>query len=91
MFACLNGDVFLSAIDTMRECKDAHDYICNAFVRCIETIGRDNIVQIFIGNVSNMWNVIELTICHFLSFYFQGCASHCLDLLNIEDWGKKPW
>jgi len=71
-------------------CKDAHDYIHNAFVRYIETIGGDNIVQIFIGNVSNMWNVIDLTICHFLSLYFQGYAFHCLDLLNIEDWENKP-
>jgi hypothetical protein len=90
MFAYLNGDAFLCVIDTMGECKDAHDYICNAFVRYIEIVGGDNIVQIFISNISNMWNVIDLMICHFLSLYFQGCASHCLDLLNIKDWKKKP-
>jgi hypothetical protein len=70
MFAYLNGDVFLCAIDIMGECKDAHDYIRNAFVKYIEIVGRDTIIQIFIGNVSNMWNLIDLMICHFLSFYF---------------------
>jgi hypothetical protein len=40
MFAYLNGDVFLSANDTMGECKDAHDYICNDFVKYIEIVGR---------------------------------------------------
>ncbi len=54
----------------MGECKDAHDYIRNAFVKYIEIVGRDTIIQIFIGNVSNMWNLIDLMICHFLSFYF---------------------
>ncbi len=31
MFACPKGDVFLGAINTMGEHKDAH-YICNALV-----------------------------------------------------------
>jgi hypothetical protein len=32
MFACPNGDVFLGAINTLGECKDAH-YIYDALVR----------------------------------------------------------
>jgi hypothetical protein len=55
MFACPNGDVFLGVIDTTKECKNAH-YICNALVKYIETIGMDNIVQIYIENFSNMVN-----------------------------------
>jgi hypothetical protein len=55
MFACPNGDVFLGVIDTIGECKNAR-YICNALARYIETIGMDNIVQIYIDNFSNMVN-----------------------------------
>jgi hypothetical protein len=53
MFACPNGDVFLGAFDTTRECKDAH-YICNALIRYIETIRVNNVVQICIYNALNM-------------------------------------
>jgi hypothetical protein len=50
MFVCPNGNVFINAIDTTRECKDAHD-ICNALVRCIENIGVVNIVQICLSTL----------------------------------------
>jgi hypothetical protein len=50
MFAYLNGDVFLSAIDTMGGrgggCKDAHDYIHNAFVRYIEIVGGETLYKV---------------------------------------------
>jgi hypothetical protein len=44
MFACFNGDAFLSGINTMREHKDA-PYICNGLVGCIKIVEVDNIVQ----------------------------------------------
>jgi hypothetical protein len=37
-----------------------------------------------------MRSVDNLLICHFPSFFFQGCATHYLDLL-LEDWGKATW
>ncbi len=88
MFPCPNGNVFIGAIDKIREHKDAQ-YICNALVGYIENIGMDNIVQICINNALNMWNATKLLICHFLGLYFQGCATHCLDLM--ENWGKEIW
>jgi hypothetical protein len=36
-----------------------------------------------------MKNVDNLLICHFSNLYFQGCSTHCLDLL--KDWGKATW
>jgi hypothetical protein len=64
MFICPNGDVLLGAVNTLKECKDAH-YICNALIGYIETIGMHNIVQICICNASNMQNVVNFLICHF--------------------------
>jgi len=46
MFTCTSGDVFLCAINIVKEHKDAH-YICNTLVGYIETIKVDNIVQIY--------------------------------------------
>jgi hypothetical protein len=89
MFACPNGDVFISSIDPIGEQKDAH-CICNALGGYIKTIKIDNIVQICIYNVSNMKSAADLLIHHFPNLYFQGCVIHCLDLL-LEDWGKTTW
>jgi hypothetical protein len=58
--------------------------ICNALGGYIETTGIDNIVQICIDNVLSMKSVVDRLIHHFPSFYFQGFATHCLDLL-LED------
>jgi hypothetical protein len=44
-FGCSSGDVFVHAIDTIGEHNDAQ-YICNALVGYIESIGMDNIVQV---------------------------------------------
>jgi hypothetical protein len=84
MFSCPNRNVFLSVIDTIGEQKDAQVLHINALVGYIETIGVDNIIQICTNNISNMQNVINLLICQFSNLYFQGCATHCLDLL-LED------
>ncbi len=89
MFPCPNGNVFIGAIDKIREHKDAQ-YICNTMVGYIENIGMDNIIEICINNALNMWNPTNLLICHFLGLYFLGCATHCLDLL-LENWGKEIW
>jgi hypothetical protein len=62
---------------------DAH-YICNALDGYIKTIGVENIMQFCIDNVLSMKNVVDLLICRFLSFYFQGCVAHCPNLL-LED------
>jgi hypothetical protein len=78
MFVCPNGNVFIGSIDTTREQKD------------IKTIGIDNIVQIYINNVSSMRSVANLLICHFPSLYYQSYITHCLELL-LEDAGKTTW
>jgi hypothetical protein len=80
MFPCPNGNVFISTINKIREHKDAQ-YICNALVGYIQSIGMDNIGQICINNALNMWNATNLLIFHFLGLCFQGCATHCLNLL----------
>jgi len=89
MLVYSSGNVFISSIDTTGEQKDAH-YICNALGGYIETIGINNIVQICTHNASDMKSATNLLIYHFSSFYFQGCAVHCLDLL-LENWGKATW
>jgi hypothetical protein len=71
----------------MKECKDVH-YMCNALVGYIETIGMDNIVQIYKNNASNMWNAINLLIHHFSKSLLSKLFSSCLDML-LEDWGKE--
>jgi hypothetical protein len=83
MFVCPSGDVFIGSIDTIKEQKDGN-YICNALVRYIETIGINNIVQICTNNDLNMKSAVDLLIHCFRSLYFQGCIVHCLDLL-LED------
>jgi hypothetical protein len=70
-------NVFISSTDTIGEQKDVH-YICNALTEYIEV---DTIVQICTYNASNMRSVTKLLIHHCPSFYFQGCATHYLDLL----------
>jgi hypothetical protein len=57
IFPSPNGNVFIGTIDKIRERKDAQ-YICNALVGYIESIGIDNIVQICINNALNMWNAL---------------------------------
>jgi hypothetical protein len=47
IFGCSSGDAFVCAIDTIGECNDAQ-YICNALVGYIESVGVDNIVQIML-------------------------------------------
>jgi hypothetical protein len=84
MFVCPNGNVLLGAIDTIGEQKDAQVLHINVLVGYTKTIGVDNIKQICTNNISNVQNVINLLICHFSNLYFQGCATHCLDLL-LED------
>jgi hypothetical protein len=37
-----------------------------------------------------MNSVVDLLICHFPSFYFEGCVIHCLDF-PLEDQGKTTW
>jgi len=37
-----------------------------------------------------MKSASNLLIRHFSNLYFQGCVTHCLDLL-LEDWGKGTW
>jgi hypothetical protein len=81
---CPNGNVLLGVIDTIKEHQDAQVLYINVLVGYIETIGVDNIIQICTNNISNMQNVTNLLICHFSNHYFQGCATHCLDLL-LED------
>jgi hypothetical protein len=80
MFTCLNGDVFIGSIDTIREQKDAH-YICSALDGHTDTIGINNIVQIYTNNASNMKSVANFLIHCFPSLYFQGSVAHCLNLL----------
>jgi hypothetical protein len=65
-------------------------YICNALDQDIKTIGIDNIIQIYTNNISSMKSLIDLFICHFPSFYYQGYIIHCLDLL-LEDGEKTSW
>jgi hypothetical protein len=70
MFVCPSGNVFIGSIDTIGEQKDAH-YICNILVRYIETIIINNIVQIYIDNVSNMKSEVDLLSIIFQVFTFK--------------------
>ncbi len=96
-FTCTSGNVFLCAINIVKEHKDAH-YKCNTLVGYIETIKVDNI-----QNVLNMQNVIDLLIHCFLNLYFQGSVIYCLDAIGrlgkktcmkqfvTRRWGLRSW
>jgi hypothetical protein len=89
MFVCPNKDLFLKAIDTTRDRKDAQ-YICNALIKYIQNMGVDNVVHICMDNASNMQSASNMLRFRYPTIYFQGCAAHYLDLL-LGDWGKEPW
>ncbi len=88
-FACSNGNVFIGSIDIIGKQKNAH-YKCNAVIGYIKTIGMKNIVKICTNSASSMRSVTNFWIYCFPTIYFQGCATHCLNLL-LQDWEKTTW
>jgi hypothetical protein len=83
MRICPNGYLFLKAINTTRDRKDAQ-YICNALAEYIQNVGMDNVVQICIDIASNMQSASDILKVYYPTLYFQGCVAHCLDLF-LED------
>jgi hypothetical protein len=75
-----NRNLFLKTIDTIKDLKDAQ-YICIALVEYIKNMGVDNFLQIYMDNASNMRNTSNILRVCYPSLYFQGCATHCFDLL----------
>ena len=49
MVSSLNGPVFLKAVDALGKYKDA-EYMGGLFIRIIEDVGVDNVVQIITDN-----------------------------------------
>jgi hypothetical protein len=62
MFVCQNGELFLGAIETTWDQKDAQ-YVCSALVKYIDQVGVDNVVQICMDNISNMQNALLSRLC----------------------------
>ncbi len=89
MLVCPNEDLFLEAIDTTMDQKDAQ-YICNALAEYIQNVGVDNVVHICTDNASNMQSASDMLRVRYPTIYFQGCVAHYFDLL-LGDWGKEPW
>ncbi len=75
-----NKNLFLKTINTIGDWKDAQ-YTCNALVEYIQNMVVDKFVQIYTENASNMWNTSNILKVHYPIIYFQGCATHCFDLL----------
>lgn len=84
-----DGAMFLDAIDTSGETKDAN-FIANELERNINAVGAENVVQVITDSASNCLGARSILEQRFKHIVFSPCAAHCLDLL-LEDIGKLPW
>ncbi|KAL7229308.1 hypothetical protein ACSBR2_007916 [Camellia fascicularis] len=79
MAASVGGAMFVKAIDTSGNIKDA-DYVANIFLLVIEEIGKQNIVRIVTDNGSN-FKTVRLTIENkYPHIFWTPCVVHGLNL-----------
>ncbi|CAA0840437.1 Unknown protein [Striga hermonthica] len=79
MAASESGALFLSSTNASREVKDA-EYVANIFIRAIEDVGPNNVVQVITDNASNYkaaGGIIELKYPH---IFWTPCVVHSLNL-----------
>ncbi len=83
------GEMFLKAVDTRGETKDAA-YIAGQLIDCIREVGADNVIQVVIDSAIVCKATGRLVEQEFSWITWTPCTPHCLDLL-LEDVGKLPW
>ncbi|CAA0809034.1 Unknown protein [Striga hermonthica] len=79
MAASESGALFLSSTNASGEVKDA-EYVANIFIRAIEDVGPNNVVQVITDNASNYkaaGGIIELKYPH---IFWTPCVVHSLNL-----------
>jgi len=83
------GEMFLKAVDTGGETKDAA-YIVGQLIDCIREVGADSVIQVVTNSAAVCKVVGRLVEQEFFWITWTPCTPHCLDLL-LEDVGKLPW
>ncbi len=83
------GEMFLKAVDTGGETKDAA-YIAEQLIDCIREVGADSVIQVVTDSAVVCKAVGRLVEQEFSWITWTPCTPHCLDLL-LEDVGKLPW
>ncbi len=83
------GEMFLKAVDTGGETKDAA-YIAGQLIDCIREVGADNVIQVVTDSAVVYKAAGRLVEQEFSWIMWTPCTPHCLDLL-LEDVGKLPW
>jgi len=83
------GEMFLKAVDTGGETKDAA-YIAEQLIDCIWEVGADNVIQVVTYSAAVCKAAGRLVEQEFFWITWTPCTPHCLDLL-LEDVGKLPW
>ncbi|XP_060200771.1 uncharacterized protein LOC132629044 [Lycium barbarum] len=79
MAASSGGPIFLNSINSSGIVKDG-DYVANLFVKAIEGVGSENVVQVITDNASNMklaGSIVEQSFPH---IFWTPCVVHCLNL-----------
>jgi len=85
----LNGEMFLKAVDTGGETKDAA-YIARQLIDYIREVGADSVIQVVTDSAVVCKVAGRLVEQEFSWITWTPCTPHCLDLL-LEDVGKLPW
>lgn len=84
-----SGPVFEALVDTSGHEKTAR-YIADQFIKIIERIGAENVVQIVTDSAASCKAAGGLITEQYPHITWTACASHVLDLL-LEDIGKQSW
>jgi hypothetical protein len=83
------GEMFLKAVDTGGETKDAA-YIARQLIDCIREVGANSVIQVVTNSAAVCKAAGRLVEQEFSWITWTSCTPHCLDLL-FEDVGKLPW
>ncbi len=83
------GEMFLKAVDTGGETKDA-TYIVGQLIDCIREVGADSVSQVVTDSATVCKAAGRLVEQEFFWITWTSCTPHCLDLF-LEDVGKLPW
>lgn len=83
------GELFLKAVDTCGEVKDAA-FIAARITEAIHEVGAENVIQVVIDSAAVCKAAGKIIEQSFPWITWTPCTPHCLGLL-LEDVGKLPW
>jgi hypothetical protein len=83
------GELFLKAVDTCGEVKDAA-FIAARITEAIHEVGAENVIQVVTDSAAVCKAAGKIIEQSFPWITWTPCTPHCLDLL-LEDVGKLPW